>query len=188
VARDSHGSQAAVALALAAAATLGFALLALSEAAPAVRWSFAVPVIPTLLVIGAIVRGAEKSWAGEMAVAVTFSLTALPVALSAGAAPRTGWAIAIAFGVVFCAATLAVRTVVLGVRGGGNPRAVRVSRAAVLLVSSTAVLGLAMAVQGQLIPLPRWPRSSHRWCLPWRLRCGHRGRHVCAPSAGRSWV
>ncbi|MGH9242492.1 MAG: YwiC-like family protein, partial [Vicinamibacterales bacterium] len=54
---------------------------------PSLRWSLAVPALPTLVLAAAMVRGQEKSWYGEIAAALAFAGAAVPVALAAGAPP-----------------------------------------------------------------------------------------------------
>ncbi|MCC7008160.1 MAG: YwiC-like family protein [Acidobacteria bacterium] len=149
-ARRERGPQAAVAAAITGAVALAAAAAAVLTAPAAARWAFAVPAIPALVVALLVAVNREKSAAGELAVAITFSLAAIPAALGAGAAVSTAVAIGLVFSVVFTAAVLAVRTVILGVRGGGNPDAVRATCIAIWWVSAAAVAGLW------------WTSSTHR--------------------------
>jgi hypothetical protein len=119
----------------------------------AVRWSIAVPLAPALLLAIATARGHEKSWHGEVSAALAFSGAAVPVSLAAAAPLKTGLAVAIPFALLFVASTLAVRVVILRVRGGGDHRSMRATRRSALAVagSGLAVLGVAVTA-GALSP------------------------------------
>jgi hypothetical protein len=139
---------------LAGAAVIGVAagigaLLMLESAA---RWSVAVPLVPALLLGVATVRGDEKSWHGETAAALAFSGAAVPVALAASAPIVTGAAVAIPFALLFVASTLAVRVVILRVRGGGNERAMKATRRAALALVGGASAALAVSVSTEYLP------------------------------------
>jgi hypothetical protein len=112
------------------------------------RWTFAVPLVPAALLLFAISRRREKTGYAEIAVALTFSLAAVPVCLVAGGTLATAASIAAAFGLIFVAGTLAVRLVILKVRGGGNPQATSLTRAAALTwtVIGAAILAATAAV------------------------------------------
>ena len=125
---------------------------ALVAIAPPARWSFAVPALPALLLVSTTVRGREKSWLGEAAAAVAFSGAAVPVAMAAGASLTTAALVAIPFALFFVASTLAVRAVILRVRGGGDPRASSATRRAAL--SLCVVAAAALAVLGMTGALP----------------------------------
>jgi hypothetical protein len=106
------------------------------------RWSFMVPLVTAALLLMAIAGRREKTWYAQVAVALTFSFAAVPVCLAAGGTAPTAFAIAVSFGSIFVVGTLAVRVVILRVRGGGDPRATAVTRVAV--VTSTVVGGAAL--------------------------------------------
>jgi hypothetical protein len=120
---------------------------------PGVRWSLAVPAVPALLLTGAMIAGREKSWYGETAAAFAFAGAAVPVALAAGAPLDVGLAVAIPFALLFTTTTLAVRVVILRVRGGGDPYAVAATRRATLAVAgaASALIGV-MTIRGWLEP------------------------------------
>ncbi len=121
---------------------------------PSLRWSLAVPALPTLVLAAAMVRGQEKSWYGEIAAALAFAGAAVPVALAAGAPPDAAWHhVAIPFALLFATTTLAVRVVILRVRGGGNPQATAATRGAVMTVSLSALLVIAGLAAGRVVPL-----------------------------------
>ena len=118
---------------------------------PAARRSLAIPAIPTALLILAMIQGHEKSWYGEAAAALAFAGVAVPVTMAAGSSMKVAFAVAIPFALLFTTTTLAVRIVILRVRGGGDPRATMATRRATLAISAvaTAVIG-AMTVTGWL--------------------------------------
>ena len=101
-------------LAIGAAAGFG-ALLAID---PAARWSLAVPIVPAVLLAVETIRGRDKSVQAEIVAAVAFSAAAIPVCMAAGATATDAAAVAIPFALLFAASTLAVRVVILRVRGG----------------------------------------------------------------------
>ena len=120
--------------------------------APGARWSIAVPAAPAVLLGIVSMRGHEKSWLGEVAAAVTFAGMAVPVAMAAGARLDTAVAIAAPFALLFSAGTLAVRTVVLSVRGGGQPRATCRTRRGVFALNGGGAACLAGLVAADLLP------------------------------------
>ena len=150
--RREQGRRAAVWLAAAGATAVVAGVAALGSAPPGVGWSFLLPVVPAAFLAAAISAKREKSWQGEVAAAVAFSLVAVPTCVSAGARTSTALAVGIVFAVIFVAGTLAVRVIVLNVRRGGDPRAVRASRMAVLLLTAGASLGLAAAAVRTALP------------------------------------
>lgn len=114
----------------------GFAAIWTIE--PSVRWSLAVPVIPALVLAVAMLRHREKSWYGEASAALAFSGAAVPVTMAAGGTLETAAVVAIPFALLFVTTTLAVRVVILGVRGGGNPRAAAPTRNATVALTAGA--------------------------------------------------
>ena len=118
---------------------------------PAARRSLAIPAIPTVLLILAMVQGHEKSWYGEAAAALAFAGVSVPVTMAASASITVALAVAIPFALLFTTTTLAVRIVILRVRGGGDPRATTATRNATLAISAVAaaVIG-AMTIAGWL--------------------------------------
>jgi hypothetical protein len=150
--RREQGRQAAVVFALTGVGAVALATLAILAAPAGERWLFVVPMVPALVVALTIVKGSEKSSLGEIAAAFAFALAAVPAAVSAGASVQAAAAIAVVFGVIFIAGTLAVRIVILRVRGGGNPAAVRATRNAVMGVSAVALAGLTVAGWRDALP------------------------------------
>jgi len=117
------------------------------------RWSILVPLAPTLLLAISTVRGREKSWEGEVAASLAFSGAAMPIALSASAPAQTGAAVAIPFALLFVASTLAIRVVILKVRGGGNAGATTATRRATFLLAAGAAFALGAASTVGLLPI-----------------------------------
>jgi hypothetical protein len=154
--RREQGRPAARWLAITAGAALGCGVAAMWLMPPAVRWALLLPLAPAACVAAALILDREKSATGEIAVALTFSSLAVPVSVSAGASATVGAAVAIAYGALFVTATLGVRTIVLAVRGGGDPRAASIMRGATLLFGAAALVGVGIAVSRT--PLP-WPAA-----------------------------
>ena len=150
------------------------------------RWSLVFPTLPALVLFMAMVSGREKSWYGEIASALAFSGVAVPMVLSCGGSLQHALAVAVPFALLFVAGTLAIRVVILRVRGGGDiDAATTMSRAAFIFSGSatglliwgvvTAALhvstlvaaapGLAMAVAVAYRP----PAPSQLRTLGWSL-------------------
>lgn len=117
-----------------------------------VRWSLLVPAVPALVLLGAMLRGREKSWVGEAAAALAFSSAAAPVVLAAGLPAQTALGITVPFALLFVTTTLAVRAVILRVRGGGDPRAASATRSATLLITAASAALLVVAQQTGRVP------------------------------------
>lgn len=132
---------------------LAAALTAVIIIDPSARWSLLVPAVPAVFLVGAMISGYEKSWYGETAAAFAFAGVAVPVAMAAGAPTADALAVAIPFAVLFITTTLAVRVVILRVRGGGDPHAAAATRRATLMISAASfVLITAMTLIGWLAP------------------------------------
>ena len=116
-------------------------------------WSVLVPVGPAAVLAFAALRGREKTWYGEVASAVAFSSAAVPMVVTAGYSMRTALAIAVPFALLFVIATLAVRVVILRVRGGGDAHATAVTRRAAFLLAAASTATLLWAVIAALLPL-----------------------------------
>jgi len=119
---------------------------------PAHRAFLALPLVPALFIFFAAISGKGKSVAAEIAVAIAFSLTAVPLCLFGGASLRAGSMVALAFATNFVLATLAVRVVIAKVRGGGDPRLVAAMRRSVYVTAVAIVLGCAVAASRRVIP------------------------------------
>jgi hypothetical protein len=138
-------------LAAASATMAGAGLFALWLMPPSTRWSFLLPLVPGTFLAVAIAANCEKTLFGEIAVALAFSLMAVPLCLAAGGSIGVAFAVGIAFASIFVTGTLAVHGVVLAVRGGGHPRAACAARLAVLILTTLDGVALAaMALVGLL--------------------------------------
>jgi hypothetical protein len=126
-------------------------LAAVSRLDAVTRWSLAIPAVPAVALMVAMIKGREKSWFGEAAAALAFAGAAVPIALAAGASMDMALAVAIPFALLFTTTTLAVRVVVLRVRGGGDPGAAAATQRAALILSgvSTLMIGV-LAMTGWL--------------------------------------
>jgi hypothetical protein len=119
---------------------------------PAARWSLLVPLVPALLLTVAIVQGREKTTFGEVTTAIAFAGVAVPVVLAAGRTWPVAAIVAVPFALSFIAGTLAVRVVILRVRGGGDPRAMRHTRHAAFGLVACATAALAIATGTSVLP------------------------------------
>jgi hypothetical protein len=129
-----------------AAAAAGLAMTS-----PPARWAFTLPLVPSVWLVLLMAMGREKSWQGEVAAATAFSAAAVPICLAAGAPIRIGLAVAVPFALLFVAGTLAVRVVILKVRGGGDPRGVTSTRRAVFTVVGIGTVTLIELAAANLI-------------------------------------
>lgn len=125
---------------------------ALGEMPPGTRWSFVLPAVPAVVVAVATIRGVEKSWPGEVAAAGSFSLAAVPIVLAAGASLEAAALVALPLAAFFVASTLAVRVVILRVRGGGRPAAAAATRAGVFTIVGGAAVLLAWLSDAAIVP------------------------------------
>ena len=129
--------------------------LAMRWMTPEHRISVMLPLVPALYLFWAAVSGHGKSTAAELAVAIAFSTAAIPLCLLGGSPATTGVVVALAFATNFVLATLAVRVVIVKVRGGGDPRQVAAMRRAVfVLAAAIAAAVIVAAVLGLLPPAP----------------------------------
>jgi hypothetical protein len=150
--RREQRRAAAVWLSVTTAALLCAGAAALFAIPASIRWSLALPLLPALFFAAAIAAKQEKRSAAEIAVALAFSLAAVPICLAAGAHAATAGGVGAAFALIFVPATLVVRAILIDVRGGGSPLAARLTRAAVLILAGGAALGLAAAASRGLLP------------------------------------
>lgn len=151
-ARRDDSRPASVWLAVTTASAVGAGLLATGLVSPAVRWSLLLPLGPAAVLAAAIAAKREKGVESEIAVALAFSLLAVPVCLAAGASIATALAVSIPFASIFMTGTLAVRVIVFRVRGGGDPRAVCAARWSVLAVAAAAAATFAAAIARAGLP------------------------------------
>ena len=126
--------------------------VALRWMGPSTRIWIALPLVPAVYIFIAAISGKGKTVAAEIAVAIAFSLTAVPLCLLGGPSLVAGILIALAFATNFVLATLAVRVVIAKVRGGGDPRLVAAMRRAVYIVALAIAIGAALAASRGRIP------------------------------------
>ncbi len=131
------------------AATLG----ALWTISPSLRWSFLIPALPLLALMVSIARGAEKSWWGETAAALAFTMAAFPIVLAGGLPLSVAVTVALPLTLLFVTTTLAVRVVILRVRGGGHPRAAANTRRALLFLAVASAAGVALLASEGLVSI-----------------------------------
>ena len=114
------------------------------------------PLVPCSLVLALLVaRRREKTLAGELVVAVTFSLMAIPLALAAGASTQTALLLALLWSLLFALGTLAVHALLARSRARSRGP---------LLAWLAGGLGMLSAVLAVLLLL-----RGHVWaaaCLP----------------------
>jgi hypothetical protein len=150
-ARHELGASAAIWLGCFLATGIAAGVAAAVSIDPVARRALAIPSIPAIVLILAMIQGREKSWYGEAAAALAFSGVAVPVTMAAHAPIDVALAVAIPFALLFTTTTLAVRVVILRVRGGGDPRAMEATRRAGFVISATATALLgAMSIVGWL--------------------------------------
>jgi hypothetical protein len=116
------------------------------------RWSIAVPIVPAVLLGVATALGREKSWYGEVAAALAFAGLAVPIVMAGGASLTNAIAVAVPFALLFVTSTLAVRTVILRVRGGGDPQAMMATRRSVFAATAVGTTCVAWLVAAGLLP------------------------------------
>src|SRR6185503_16637530 len=117
---------------------------AVASAPSHARWLFAWPLVPAAVLAGLLVTGREKSTLGEIASAISFAAVAIPIYGVSAPSPLRGFVVAFAFAGVFIAGTLGVRIVILGSRGGGDQRAVAVTRLQLAVALVLVGLGLSL--------------------------------------------
>jgi hypothetical protein len=117
------------------------------------RWSMLVPLVPATVLAISMTHQAEKSWLGEIAAALAFAGLAVPVSMAAGRPLRTAATIALPFAVLFITSTLAVRTVIVQTRGGGNTRATDATRRSAFAVTGLGATGLIWLTAAGSLPV-----------------------------------
>jgi len=151
-ARRAQRRRAVAWLVFSSATAAGAGLVAVWSVPLAIRYWCLLPLLPAAFLAEAITVEREKSLPAEVAVALAFSLAAVPVGLAAGASTRAALAVGIAFASIFVSGTLAVRVIVLEVRGGGDPRKAWATRVTLLVSAAAAGLGLVGAAWQGLLP------------------------------------
>jgi hypothetical protein len=150
--RREQGRRAATWLACATATGAAAGVAGFQTAPETARLALVIPLVSALVLGGAIAAGREKTTLGELPAALAFSSAAVPVAQAAGASMRVAGAVAAAFALVYATQTLAVRSVILAVRGGGDPIASHAARRTAPAVGVTGLIAIAGAAARDLVP------------------------------------
>ena len=151
-ARRADGSRAAIWFAITAIAMVAAGLAAVRSTPADARWSFLVPLIPAAWVGASLLAQQEKRTSAEIAVALTFAFTAVPMCLAAGFSTVTAVSVGAVFGSVYVTGVLCVRAIVLARRGGGRPKASRATRLLLVAVATCSVVGFAIAASRATLP------------------------------------
>ena len=151
-ARRDQGARARSAFAIAATAAVAAGAAAVLTLPPALYWSLAVPLVPAVLLGACTVTGKEKTWYGEVAAATAFSTVAVPIVIAGGGSGLQALTIAIPFALFSVLSTLAVRVVILRVRGGGDALATSRTRRAVFILGSLAATTLVALAAASVLP------------------------------------
>src|SRR5262245_4980201 len=145
------GRDAARWLAILGALMLGAAVAAWATTDTHLRWSLFVPVVPACALGLAMLRGQEKSSYGEVASGLAFAGVSVPMMLASGESLASALTIAVPFALSFVVGTLAVRVVILRVRGGGDARATAATRRATFVCALAASVGLLWAAMTHVL-------------------------------------
>jgi hypothetical protein len=150
--RRADGSRAAISFAMTATAMVAAGAAAVWVAPVAARWSFLVPVIPAAWVGASLFAKQEKRASAEIAVALAFALSTVPMCLAAGFSVATALSVGAVFGSVYVAGVLCVRAIVIAKRGGGRPAASRATRRLLVAVVTCSMVGFAIAASRATLP------------------------------------
>ena len=145
-AKQVAGARAAIWFSGTAMAAIAAGSAAFTRAAPTVRWSFLLPLVPASWVAASLFASCEKRASAEIAVALAFAFTSVPMCLAAGLSAAEAFSVGIVFGSVFVTGVLCVRAIVLAKRGGGRPTASRETRLLLVAVAAVTVIGLGLGV------------------------------------------
>jgi hypothetical protein len=144
--RRSKRREARVWFAASLAAALSAGALAVVLMPPDTQWALLVPIMPAARAAVSVVRGRERTTAGEVVSAGALASASFPVAVAASASAAVALACVLAFTSGFVAATVSVRAVVAQVHGGGAASRYGAAATAVSLVGSVAVLAFGGVV------------------------------------------
>ena len=151
-ARRADGPRAAIWFAMTATAMVAAGSAAIWVTPTTVRWSFLVPLIPAAWVGASLLAQQEKRASAEIAVALAFALTAVPMCLAAGFSAATAVSVGAVFASVSVTGVLCVRAIVLTKRGGGHPMASRATRFLLVAVAACSMAGFAIAAGRETLP------------------------------------
>lgn len=139
---------------ISAVATIAAGIVGLRLTPGAARWSFLLPLIPAAWVGLRLLEGKEKRASAEVAVALAFAFTSVPMCLAAGVSPPIALSVGAVFASVYVAGVLCVRVIVLAKRAGGTPRACRMTRRLLVAVAVASMFGFGVAIARASIPWP----------------------------------
>jgi YwiC-like protein len=151
-ARRATGPRAAIWFAMTSTAMAAAGAAGVWWTPAAARWSFLVPLIPAAWVGASLLAQQEKRTSAEIAVALAFAFTAVPMCLAAGFSVATALSVSAVFGSVYVTGVLCVRAIVLSKRGGGRPAASRATRRLLVAVATCTMVGFALAVSRGTLP------------------------------------
>jgi hypothetical protein len=120
----------------------------------AFRWSFLLPLVPAVWVCANALTKQEDRASTQIAVALAFAFTAIPICLVAGLGTLTAASVGFVFASVYVTGVLCVRSIVLGKRGGGNPARSRSTRRALLAVEVVSAAAMSIAAIRGWVPWP----------------------------------
>lgn len=181
--RTERGRASAVWLGSLGASAAALALLGLHGSPLLARKAALLPMVPALLLLPGILRGEEKSLAGEALAALALAGASAPLALRAGASLGPALALAAGLGGAFLLGTLLVRQFLAGLRRLPEPLS---AYGAPLLTGLGAGAGFILLAEGRwlaglaCLPLPLlgarllarpWP-PRHLKRLGWALAAG----------------
>lgn len=182
--RQAQGKACLLWLGLLGAGAVALALAGLPGSSLAARKAALLPAVPALLLLPGILRGEEKSLAGEALAALALAGASAPLALRAGAGSGSALALAAGLGATFLLGTLLVRRYLAGLRRRPEPLSVY---GGPLLTGLGAGAGLILLAEGRVLeglaclPLPLlgfrllarpWPPSRLKR-LGWALAAGN---------------
>jgi YwiC-like protein len=128
------------------------AVTALALTAGADRALLGVPLAIGSIAATAMIRGRERSTAGEIAVSTALASVSLPVAVACGATLAAALTCAATFAAAFAAATVSVRAVIAGAKGQAHGERGVALATDVLLMTVVAALTLGRVI----LPVAVW--------------------------------
>ncbi len=135
------------------------AIVSFSLLPPAARWALVPPAALASLAAGIAIAGGERTAVGEIVVSAALASVSLPVAIASGVPFAVALTCAASFLAAFIAATVSVRAVIAGARGG-SPRA-----RAVALGTAACLLGVVSVLGWRRVLLPAAVWAASPVCL-----------------------
>ncbi|HEU4952909.1 MAG TPA: YwiC-like family protein [Holophagaceae bacterium] len=167
--RSERGGTSALWLGSLGAGAIALGLLGLQGSPLLARKAALLPTLPALLLLPGILRGEEKSLAGEALAALALAGASAPLALRGGASLGPALGLAAGLGGAFLLGTLLVRQFLAGLRRRPEPLSVY---GAPLLTGLGAGAGLILLAQGRWLPglacLPLPLLGARLLARPWQ--------------------